>query len=442
MMDSQALTAAAVSSSEEYRAASIDPDQRRRNRLLVGAALLTLCFVSQEIQLFTFLDGLQIVKLTAIAVLILFVSSRQQLLDRVRLGDAPQAMMVVSILLLAVATIPFAVWPSISLQYAMNAYAKNVIFVYLLLQAVRTDRDARVIATVLSIGSAILVIPMLTRLGPWVTYKTDPTRLAVGATYDANDLALLFVVTIPFAFFALKGSRPAVKVLLLGSLLLLLAGMVKTGSRGGFLGLIAVTVFLILGSSGQIRKYTLITVISGAVLFTAFAPGTYWQRIETIYHYQGDYNLNEAGGRIMIWKTGLRMISQNPLIGVGIGCFPNEHAKLSEIHLQSAAHDAFLQITAELGIGGLVLFLGIIVYSLAMAYRVRRAARAGQTDPDLLWFASAVQVSFIGFIICAIFLSHAYSGIFSFCVAAAAIMTARYKASRRQISAREEIAYV
>jgi putative inorganic carbon (HCO3(-)) transporter len=431
-----------LSSVDDYIEVPAEIDRRRKARLLVGASLLTLFFVSQEVQLFNFLEGLQIVKLTAVVVAILFLSSREQLVHRIRLRDAPQAKMIIALLVIAALTIPFAVWPNVSLQYAANFYLKNVIFVYLLLQTVRSDKDVRTIATVLAIGSAIQVIPMLVHVGPWVTYKADPTRFAVGGTYDANDLALLFVVTIPFAFFALKGSRPAVKAVLLVSLALMLAGMVETGSRGGFLGLIAVGFMLFLGGSSQARKYTLIAVIAGTVLFVAAAPATYWDRIGTIYNYQSDYNLSEAGGRIMIWKTGLKMIAQNPVIGIGIGCFPNEHAKLSEFHLQSAAHNAFLQITAELGIVGLLLFLGIIITSLIVGRRVKREVHAGRTDPDLLWLAAAVQASFVGYVTCAFFLSHAYSGIFSFCVAAAAILTARYRAHKRLSTPKQEIEYV
>ena len=426
---------------DEFLRAPEDIAARRRRRLLTGGALLTLFFVSQEVQLFKFLEGLQIVKLTAVAVAVLLLSSRDQLIDRVRLRDAPQAKMIIGLLAVAVLTIPFAVWPNVSFQYAADAYVKNVIFVYLLLQTVRSDKDARVIATVLSAGSAVLVIPMLTHFGPWVTYKADPTRVAVGGTYDANDLALLFVVTIPFAFFALKGSSRMVKLILLSSMLLMLIGMVKTESRGGFVGLVVIGVMLFLTGSGQARKYTLIAVIAGTALFSVAAPSAYWDRIDTIFHYQKDYNLKEAGGRIMIWKTGLKMIEQNPIIGVGIGCFPNEHAKLSPYHLQSAAHNAFVQVTAELGIVGLFLFISIIVVSLVMSQRIKRAARAHLTDPDLLWLASAVQVSFIGYVTCAFFLSHAYSGIFSFCVATGAIMTARYRAWRRSAAPAEEIEY-
>ncbi|HEY6331598.1 MAG TPA: O-antigen ligase family protein [Blastocatellia bacterium] len=440
MTESQMLPAA-LPSSEGWILPSFDIEARRHRRLLIGASLLVLFFVTQEIQLFTFLAGLQVVKLTGIAVAVLFLSSRKELLDRVRLRDAPQVTMIIGLLLLGVVTIPFAVWPAVSFQYALGVYAKNVVFVYLLLQIVRSDKDARTIVAVLSAGSAILVVPMLTHFGPWVTYKADPTRMAVGATYDANDLALLFVVTIPFSYFALRGSRPFVKLMLLGSIALMLAGMVKTGSRGGFVALVAIGIFIFLASSGQARKYTLIAVVSGVALFAMAAPASYWERMDSIYHYENDYNLKEVGGRIMIWETGLTMIAQNPIIGVGIGCFPNEHAKLSSIHLQQAAHNAFIQVTSELGVGGFVLFSGIIIVSLRMAYRARKDARLGRTDPDLLWLASAVQVSFIGYLAGAFFLSHAYSGIFSFCVASGAIVTARYKAHRRQLPAPEEIEY-
>jgi putative inorganic carbon (HCO3(-)) transporter len=416
-------------------------EARRKHRLLIGASLLTLFFVPQALQLFPILEGLQIVKFTAIGVALLFLNSREEIINRIRLRDAPQAKLIVAMLVLAAATIPFAIWPYGSLRYTVDAFAKNVIFVYLLLQTVRSDRDLRIIAAVMVAGCGVLVLPMITHIGPVVTYKADPTRIAVGGTYDANDLALLFDVAIPFAFFSVKSSRPAVKAILIASMLLMLIGMVKTESRGGLLGLLVVLAIILLRSSGQARKYTLMALAAAAVFFMFAAPPAYWNRMDTIYHYQGDYNLNEAGGRIMVWKNGLKMISASPLIGVGIGCFPMEHEKLSEVHLQMAAHNAFLQAAAELGVFGLLLFVGIITVSLNTARRVRHDIRQGLISAELSWLASATEASFLGFVTGAFFLSHAYSGIFCVLAAMGAILHSRYKKEKAKHAITEEIDY-
>ena len=330
---------------------------RRTRVLLVGVAALTLFFVPQTLQLFPALGGLQLAKLTAIGLVVYLLSSRELLMGRVRLRSAPQIGLLIGILALAIITVPTSIWPSQSIRYIVEAYAKNVAFVYLLLQAVRNDLAARTVAAVLAAGSCCLVLAILVHLGPLVTYKTEPGRIAVGSSYDPNDMALLFVIAIPFAFFMIDSSRRRVKLLLVTSIALMLAGVALTESRGGFLGLCVTAALMFVRGSRQARKITLLILGTGAVLFTFAAPTTFWDRISTIYNYEGDYNLSEEGGRIAVWKNGLHMIAANPLTGVGIACFPVEQAAISASRLQMAAHNSFIQIAAELGPGGLMLFL-------------------------------------------------------------------------------------
>jgi|SRR5215471_4110730 len=401
--------------------------QTRRPMMLAGICALTLFFTPQILQLFPGLEGFQIAKVTAIAVMLMFLTSRGSWSSRVRLGDAPQLKCIIALLVLGTLTIPLAEWPSASFHYITDVYIKNVIFVYLLAQGIRSDRDCRVVAGVLTLGSTLLVLAILTGIGPLAVAKTDPNRLSVGGTYDSNDLALLFVVTIPFAFFLLKPSRPLIRVFLMASIVLMLIGMLKTGSRGGFLGLLAIGFLIFWRGSRQARKYTLITVALGASLFAVAAPKYYWERIGTIFNYQEDYNINEQTGRLTIWKAGLGMIAERPLTGIGIACFNYAEGRINHSKLQQSPHNSFIQSAAELGLPGGFLFLAIIVCSVRMARRIRRALQAA--GDQSIWFASAVEVGFLGFAVSGFFLSHAYSGIFCFLAGIGAVLQARYGSS-------------
>ncbi|MGH9823091.1 MAG: O-antigen ligase family protein [Blastocatellia bacterium] len=413
----------------------------RISPLLAGASVLTLFFVSQILQPFPQLSGLQLAKLTAAATTVIFLVSRRGLIDRVKLSDAIQLKYLVLILLLAIVTIPWSVWPAASWGYIVDVYSKNVLYAYLLVQAVKTDADSRVIAGVMVIGSTALALAILTHFGPVVSYQSEPGRLGLG-TYDPNDLALLFVVTVPFAFFLMKSARTRVRLLLVASILIMLAAMFKGESRGGFLGLLAIGTLMFLRAPRQARKYTLITLALGVALFVFAAPRTYWDRISTISNLEADYNLHVEGGRIPVWKEGLRMIAESPLTGVGIACFPFEQSRLSESRLDKAPHNSFLQAAAELGVIGLGLFLVIVISAIVISRRIRRAVGSGTTDPSLLWLASAVEISLIGYAVSGFFLSHAYSGIICFLTAMAAAMTARYKVCQRNaLPVIEEVEY-
>jgi O-antigen ligase len=416
------------------------PPEERASALLVGVAVLTVFFVPQMLQMFPALGGFQIVKVTAVAVSLLFVCSRRYLFSRVRLRDVKQVACVIGVLVLATITIPLAVWPYSAFHYVFDVYAKNVIFIYLLVQAARSDRDVRIITTVLTACCAALVLAMITGFGPLVTYKSEPGRFAVGGTYDPNDLALLFVVTIPFAFFMIKGSRPVMRVFLLSSVGLMLIGLLKTGSRGGFIGLLVVSALIFIRGSRQARKYTLAALALGSLLLLFAAPPGYWARINTIFEYKEDYNLTMKGGRIQIWRLGMQMMAANPITGVGINCFSTEHMKLSGDGLQKAAHNIFVQAGAELGFPGLLLFVAMILISLQQAGAIRRRAKIRGQD-QFIWLASAVEIAMIGFVVSGFFLSHAYSGISCFMTGIAGVLHARYLRVREAEPDAEEIEY-
>jgi O-antigen ligase len=412
-------------------AAEANSSDSRVSLLLICVSASVLFFTAQITSVIPALGQFHIAKIITLAALILLLSSRKRIASRVRIRTAPPLIYFLGMLLLAIITSPFSIWPLQSLNYISDAYVKNFVSVYLMVQVMRTDREVRVLAGTLIIGCALQVIMMIAHIGPLITYQKEPYRMGIGGSYDPNDLALLFVITIPFAFFMLKGSHRLTQVLLLLAIALMLIGMVKTGSRGGFLGLISIGALIIMRGSAQARKYLLLTTAVGVILFVTAAPPAYWERINTIFNPEEDYNLTEKAGRWQVWETGLRMIAERPLTGVGISCFPIAHGQYTGSKLHISPHNSFLQVAAELGIAGLALFIAIILTSLKTARRIYRLAREGHCA-NLLWLASAVEVSFTGFIISGSFLTHAYSAIFCFLVSMAAVLSARYNASEQQ----------
>ena len=411
--------------------------------LVIGAAALTLIFVTQLLQLVPALKDLSVAKFMVLLAGLSFLSSRDQIVARVRVTKVPQLKWILMMLALAVVTVPFSFWPSDSLGYILNIYSRNIVCLYLIAQAVRDDRSARVVGGALVAGCACIVLAMLLNFGPLVTYKFDPGRVSIGGSYDPNDLALLFVVALPYAFFMLKGSRPLVQLMLGSSIGLMLVGIVKTGSRGGFIGLLVVGGLILMRGSRRMRKYALLAAVVGVVLFAAVAPASYWSRIGTIYNYEQDYNftMKEKNSRFAIWSTGARIFASRPLTGVGISCFGVAHRKYSESKVDISPHNSFVQVATELGIIGLALFVAIIIVSIRTARRVRRRLTGNDEDGDLFWFASAVEISFIGFVVSGFFLTHAYSPIFCFVTGMSAALYARDRASSIENDQREEIEY-
>src|SRR3990172_6654965 len=83
-------------------------------------------------------------------------------------------------------------------------------------------------------------------LSTWTLIVSVSSRMSIDERrYDPNDTALQFLLVLPFVawkYMSVKG----IKKLLLGVLcLLLVSGIVATESRGGFIGLLAVTMVII-----------------------------------------------------------------------------------------------------------------------------------------------------------------------------------------------------
>jgi O-antigen ligase len=409
---------------------------------VAGVALLTLFFATQLLQLVPALQIIPAAKLVVGVVVLIFVFSPHLLANRLRLKDIPQFRYILCLLAFALLTVPLSVWPRDSVSFIIEGYAKNIVFVYLLVQGLRNDRSARTICGALILGCALIVVALLTGFGPEVSLNAREERINVSGTYDVNDLALLFIITIPFAFFMLKESTKLQRLLLLIAIALMVFGIIKSASRGGFVGLVVISLFLLIRSSKQARKYALAALAGGAILFAVAAPASYWTRITTIFSLEKDYNFTDPQGRQQVWENGLKMILAHPLTGVGINCFPIAHAEVSGTKINISPHNSFLQVGAELGLPGLSLFLLIILTSLVAARRVRRLTGERRLGEEYWWLASAIEVSFIGFIVSASFLTHAYSPIFCFLTGLSASLVARYQtAESRPEEAAAEIQY-
>jgi putative inorganic carbon (HCO3(-)) transporter len=89
------------------------------------------------------------------------------------------------------------------------------------------------------------------------------------------------------------------------------------------------------------------------------------------------------GDRTGIWSEGLRLLSAAPLTGIGINGFsvlgaPQLGRGSGEYVLRNShAHNLFLELALDLGVIGLISFVGILGITLVAAWRVYRSAPVG-----------------------------------------------------------------
>jgi O-antigen ligase len=115
----------------------------------------------------------------------------------------------------------------------------------------------------------------------------------------------------------------------------------------------------------------------------------------------------------VLFKAGLRVFLEHPVAGVGLGNFKTTMDSMGLFQERGGymAHNVYVEYAAELGILGLVLFMGILVSVYVSLERVRKLA---MRYDDEFFFAvtSGMQTGLLGFCVASLFLSAEYQKTF------------------------------
>jgi probable O-glycosylation ligase (exosortase A-associated) len=238
----------------------------------------------------------------------------------------------------------------------------------------------------------------------------EHTSGVVGSGFigDENDFALAINVMIPFAYFYFLYSKKLIKKYFsLIILVIFVLAVISSMSRGGWVGLMGIILYCIMGSKRKIRSLAITVGLALAVFL--FAPPEYWTEVNSI----SDTSEGTARARINYWKAGVAMFVDNPIIGVGAGNGPVRMSEYVHGFRDNATqwgrtfHGTFPQVMAELGGLGLSLYLIMIIYALSLLVRIRKRSYTDKDDTVHI-ISSAIIGSIIGYILTATFISTAY----------------------------------
>jgi O-antigen ligase len=314
--------------------------------------------------------------------LLLYQASRQPWRRMAQLRT-PIVYIVLGIFAVMLAGVSTSLWRSHSLSFALQDYLQNIVFMGLVAASIRSVRDVEWY-TALNLYGALFYAIFVS-----LFFSVDAGgRLSDLVYYDANDFALILVLTIPFAVYFLRsqsGSRR--RMLGLVAIGFFMLGIVKSGSRGGFLGLLTVLLYILIRYRAIPTRVRLFAAVGGLGLVVVLGSTEYWQQMRSIMHPETDYNWSDPQGRREIWTRGISYVEQRPILGVGVGAFPVAEGTLSVIGRElasrgsgfkwSVAHNSFVETAAELGIPGIILFVSLLITTIATMARVRSGRRYG-----------------------------------------------------------------
>jgi O-antigen ligase len=317
--------------------------------------------------------------------------------------------------------IPFSFWPGGSFKDFTEIYLKVLVIVVLIIHCLdRLERLERYTWLMVLCSGYVAGYSLLNYVRGVRLVEDGRLGSAVGGIFgNPNDLALNMVVFIPFAVASAFKPGPAPgRVIAAMCGLLMVATTFFTRSRGGFLGLGAMLLVLLVGSV-RVRPAVGVAAVVAVLAAVPLAPASFWGRMVSIFDAEKD-TTGSRQARIELLKEGARVFAASPVMGIGLGQFVNYEPEERK-EAWNVTHNAILQVASELGILGLIPFLYLIGRA-AQATRIARRVlivpaqhrRAGPRalDPDgdrdretLTTIVTALAPALVGWLVCAMFAS-------------------------------------
>lgn len=381
---------------------TIQLDQSSPRFLFVVFGIWSFIILCRPQDYFHLLESIRPALLFGIITLVVYFLNAKD--DSNLLGSSQFRLYLLLIVFLFVG-IPFSLYKSLSLKNVLNYAAVSTMLFILFYQLVKTEEKLHRVIFTYCCGVLIYTLFSL-RSGHIIEQ-----RLSFGLMFDPNDIAFFVINFLPFNLLFISKGNGFKRLIVVINIFIGVILILKTGSRGGLLACLSVIAYLLFVRTNTLNiafiKKTIIILIA-LVAVLSFVVNT--ERYKAIADVKNDYNVTDEMGRISIWKIGLRMMIENPWTGVGVGCFSEGVGRDRERRgLQStkwqAPHNSLIQVGAETGVIGLILFA-------LMSYRVFSITghvKARSKSESLVRISEMARAGFFGHCMGAMFLSQAYS---------------------------------
>lgn len=239
-----------------------------------------------------------------------------------------------------------------------------------------------------------------------------------GPVGDPNFFAQMLIPAVPVALLlAHSASRVREKVVAFGCAAVVTAAVVLTYSRGGALALGVVLLLWLVGQGISRRRFAAGAAV--AVLLVVLLPSGFTRRLATFRQFMpesGDVLRLDSSfeQRRVLVTTAWHMFLDHPLTGVGAANYTLYYRPYTEetgsvvleygdFDAPHYPHNLYLEIAAETGLPGLILFGAVLVTCFLYLRRARRAfRRAG--DESSASLALAFQLALTGYLVSSLFL--------------------------------------
>lgn len=321
---------------------------------------------------------------------------------------------------LMLAYLGYVLWTAADFQTALSGFLPLVVFYFFTVQSL--DGWERLLTFLkawnwMLAGVAALAVGSL--IGLDVTGAADMTeqnkgRLAIGTWIHNNPNALghsvVMILPLSYLLYFFRGNLAGMFLLFPALSVLAVWCALRTESKGAYVvgGMLVVLLFVV----GRPLFVKLLAIgLAGTAGFTALS---FLPRMEEMGSLRADEGVQ---GRLLAWEQA-RMVLENRLSGVGWKEFL-AMIRWEGLLIPKATHSSYVQVGADLGIGGLALFVGLLwaaFRSLAQAFRFTRE------DADEERCRRAVMMLVAGYALSSWMINREYHTEYFLLVAAAAAL--------------------
>jgi O-antigen ligase len=343
------------------------------------------------------------------------------------------ALMVLGGVMLA--TVPFSIWPGGALATALETFFKVLVVFVLMMNTLSSPKRLEQITWLILAAGAYVALRGVLDYVRGVNL-VEGGRLAgpvSGIFGNPNDLAMNMVCILPIAAMAALSRRYTLGWRAVAGIaaLLMIATVLFTRSRGGALGL-GVVLLVLLFTSRAVKPGLAVALLASTLVVTPFVPDTYWSRMSTIFFAEQDQRFTGSREeRTTLLREGIHTFMQFPLTGVGAGQFKNYDWPERQVRWREA-HNAIIQVAADLGLFAVLALIYLMYRGARTAWVLRRQLgpqpRRRPVNPQIAVLtrderavmhshAVAMLAALVGWSVCAMFASVAYSWTFYYLLA-------------------------
>jgi probable O-glycosylation ligase (exosortase A-associated) len=399
-------TAMANAMTQSYAQPTVVPEiNRNAHRLaFAGLFLFTLVLYLRPNDLLPGLLGaFPVAKLVGLFTLLGYIGSKLSQGERLTIWPLEMKMLAV-LVALAVVHVPFAYSRANSLFLLTDTFLKVAIFFALMINLLDSRKRLQsILRLVVLCGTAVALGTIATLGGKANTGGDRIAGIVSGQFGNPNDMATALNILLPITVALALSRKGRMRVFYLACAAVITFGVIITFSRGGFLGLLAMGVVLLwkVGRQNRIATATVFLLMAG--IFVSALPSTYTDRLFTIIHTEKDGTGSAQERRILLGQA-IELAVTHLAFGVGMGNF-----SVYSIN-NRAAHNSYLEISAELSAVGLIAYLTLIFAPLRTLRQIESQTAFARTsrEREMYYLSVGVQAAIIAYMVCSLFSSIEY----------------------------------